>query len=361
MWKLKTYQVIAKHKNYPNDLNVVIIVKHNLQNNSYSRVILYSSDLSLTANKIKHYYKMRFKIEFVFRDSKQYFGLEDFMNVKEERVGNFIGFSLFMNNLANSHNCMQVNRALLSQFGEVKLIDFQDQATLSYEFKNAQDTNRTPISISDSICSMGGVCPIEKLAELSEKYDGYFYLDDAHGTSIYGKNGCGYALDILGEFHKRMILTPSLSKGFGTNMGAISFANKEDKDFVCKFASTYLFSNPPANSIINSSIASAKLHLSKEIYVLQKKLFDNIKIFDEFNKCDLINKDNNFPIKCIVIGDENKSINCAVYLREKGFFVTAAMYPTVPLGKSIIRIAISALHTQEEINQLCFHINKFLN
>ena len=114
--KTKTYQVIAKHKNYPNDLNVVIIVKHDLQNNSYSRVILYSSDLSLAADKIKHYYKMRFKIEFVFRDSKQYFGLEDFMNIKEERVGNFIGFSFFMNNLAK----MLLSEQQLESIGDLK-------------------------------------------------------------------------------------------------------------------------------------------------------------------------------------------------------------------------------------------------
>lgn len=261
-----------------------------------------------------------------------------------------------------AHNCMQVNRALLSQFGEVQLIDFQDKIELEGSFKFAKETGRTAISISDSVCSMGGFVPIKLLLKLATQFNGYVYLDDAHGTSIYGENGQGYALNMLsGKFHPRLILTPSLSKGFGSNMGVLALPTKADMDMVHRFASVYLFSNPPANSVIDAAIASAKIHLSNEIFILQKKLWDNVHLFDKSIDCSTLNINEKTPIRGVNIGDEDKTIACALYLREKGYFVTAAMYPTVELGKAMIRISLSALHSTQDVENLCGHINYFLN
>ena len=46
-------------------------------------------------------YRLRFQIEFNFRDAKQYWGLEDFMNTKESAVVNAANLSLFMVNVAH--------------------------------------------------------------------------------------------------------------------------------------------------------------------------------------------------------------------------------------------------------------------
>ena len=51
-------------------------------------------------NQLKDYYSLRFQIEFNFRDAKQYWGLEDFMNVTETAVTNAAHLSLFMVNVA---------------------------------------------------------------------------------------------------------------------------------------------------------------------------------------------------------------------------------------------------------------------
>jgi putative transposase len=52
--------------------------------------------LDLAYDKLIDYYRLRFQIEFNFRDAKQYWGLEDFMNVKETQVSNATNLSLFM-------------------------------------------------------------------------------------------------------------------------------------------------------------------------------------------------------------------------------------------------------------------------
>jgi putative transposase len=94
------YQAQLLHKDFTQPLNVVIIAKTNLRTQARAHVVLFSSDLELAYASLVDYYGLRFQIEFNFRDAKQYWGLEDFMNVTPTGVTNAANLSLFMVNVA---------------------------------------------------------------------------------------------------------------------------------------------------------------------------------------------------------------------------------------------------------------------
>ena len=96
----RLYQMPLLHKEFAQPLNVVIIVKTNLRTQARAHVVLFSSDLALAYAPLVDYYGLRFQIEFNFRDAKQYWGLEDFMNVTPTGVTNAANLSLFMVNVA---------------------------------------------------------------------------------------------------------------------------------------------------------------------------------------------------------------------------------------------------------------------
>ena len=75
---------------------MVVIVKTNLETGRTAKALLFSNDLTLSFDNLVSYYKLRFQIEFNFRDAKQYWGLEDFMTIKETKVSNAANFSMFM-------------------------------------------------------------------------------------------------------------------------------------------------------------------------------------------------------------------------------------------------------------------------
>ena len=95
------YQANLLHSYFAQALNVVILVKTNLKTNARSHVILFSSDLKLSYEKIIDYYKLRFQIEFNFRDAKQFWGLEDFMNLSQTAVTNAANLAFFMVNVSH--------------------------------------------------------------------------------------------------------------------------------------------------------------------------------------------------------------------------------------------------------------------
>ena len=96
----RLYQAHLLHKEFAQPLNVVIIAKTNLRTQARAHVLLFSSDLELACAPLVDYYGLRFQIEFNFRDAKQYWGLEDFMNVTPTGVTNAANLSLFMVNVA---------------------------------------------------------------------------------------------------------------------------------------------------------------------------------------------------------------------------------------------------------------------
>lgn len=94
------YAGVFLHPSFGMELEVVIIEKKNEKQQKIARAILFSSDINLSWEKIVEYYSLRFQIEFNFRDAKQHFGLEDFMNQTERGVENAVNLSFLMVNVS---------------------------------------------------------------------------------------------------------------------------------------------------------------------------------------------------------------------------------------------------------------------
>ena len=262
-----------------------------------------------------------------------------------------------------AHATLQINRGLLQQFGTVKRIDFQRPDLIENEFKYAFDNGFTPISVSDSVGSMGGVAPVEHIVSVANKYNGFAYIDDAHGTSIFGENGSGYVMECLNhQLDDRVIIAGSLSKAFGSHGGYIACNHKDTINFIKTYGTTYAFGGPPSLPGIAACVAAADLHLDGTVTQRQIDLQNRIRYFDEvFHDVEVINKDTRMPIRGILIGDENKAISMCALMHQYGFATTVAMYPTVEEGRAILRCALSAIHEREQIDQFYASFKMALN
>ena len=94
------YQGIFLHKEFGCELNAVIIERINVVTKQIGHAIVFSSDLERGWEKLLDYYSLRFQIEFNFRDAKQHFGLEDFMNTTEKGVENAANMAFLMVNVS---------------------------------------------------------------------------------------------------------------------------------------------------------------------------------------------------------------------------------------------------------------------
>lgn len=210
--------------------------------------------------------------------------------------------------------------------------------------------------MSDGIYSMyGDSAPLKEMHALMNKYDQFWcYVDDAHGMSWEGKHGCGFALNQMPYFHDHLLLTVSLVKGFGVQGGALIYPNKEIKNVVRNCGGTLMFSGPMSPATIAGNIASAKIHLTDEIYDLQDSLRDKINYFLMTAKglnLPLVS-DEKTPIFFIGLGTPESGYEMSTKLKDSGFLLNMAVYPAVPYKNTGMRAVITNHHTKDDIYEM---------
>lgn len=208
--------------------------------------------------------------------------------------------------------------------------------------------------IADGIYSMyGDSTNYDGLKMLQAKYcNFYLYIDDAHGLSWTGKNGCGDAASNL-ELNDRTVLAVSLAKGFGSGGGAVVFPNEEMKNNMIFSGGNYTFSGPMYPPTLGAAIASAEIHLSAEIYQLQRQLNEKIVWTNELTKklkLPMVSSSKT-PVYFLACGIKEVAFSVCKKLIEHGFHTNPCAFPAVPIGRAGVRFTINNHSTFEDINR----------
>ena len=103
---------------------------------------------------------------------------------------------------------------------------------------------------------------------------------------------------------------------------------------------------------VGAAVASGKIHLSPELGRLQSDLWRNIAVIDGLLGPVLGNHQVESPIRFVRVGAERDAICLAQHLRRQGMAVTTALFPVVAKGEAILRLAISASHSQLQLESL---------
>jgi len=158
--RIETYQLTVLHKDFPDPLNLVVLVKTHPKTGKRAHLLLFSTDLSLSAQQLVDYYSLRFQIEFNFRDAKQFWGLEDFMNVSQQAVTNAANLAFLMVNL--SAVLLQPHRHHQPDFSVLDLkTHFRARRYLSETIKSLPDTPAPDLiaRLWHRLASLGGIRP----------------------------------------------------------------------------------------------------------------------------------------------------------------------------------------------------------
>ncbi len=261
----------------------------------------------------------------------------------------------------SAHASMQYLKPVLAQEARVETIDHNAMDQLAAHAVEAKAAGETPVYIADGVYSMGGLCPLDALLALSKEHELFLYLDDAHGTSIYGERGEGYVLSKLGGvLPDNVIVSYSLAKGFGTNGGGIVVATPEQQRLVRSFGQTYAFSGPLDFAIVGAALEVLKLHEDGTVRKLQQGLREKVGWFDALLPPPLDGGDSFSPIRMVEVGEADRAIALGRYLLEQGHFVSVAFFPVVPRGRAQLRVCLTNQHTREQIEALCGAIKQGL-
>ncbi len=209
--------------------------------------------------------------------------------------------------------------------------------------------------MADGIYSMyGDTTPIDEIHKLLDKYpEFHFYVDDAHAMSCFGKNGRGFVLSEH-SIHKRMVVATSLNKAFASGGGALIFHDRKTAQLVKNVGGPLITSGPMQPAALGAANATADIHLSDEITIMQEDLQENIKYADMMlKKHGLPNLSNSFsPIFFIAVSLPKVAYSIINKMKKDGFFLNIGIFPAVPIKNTGVRFTITRLHTFKQIDEM---------
>ena len=206
---------------------------------------------------------------------------------------------------------------------------------------------------ADGIYSIhGDFCNVADLYKLLDEEENFYaYIDDAHGTGWYGKNGCGYVINDFG-LHEKAIVTVSFAKSISASGGGIIVKDKTIADYIRYTAQTMIFSGPLQPPLLGSLVESLKLHCSSEIVNFQNEILELIKYFrkkSEKLELPIVTKDDT-PIQLLRIGNIQKTFQVLRHLIDNGYFSMTASSPAISKGDEGIRITVTRHLTKTDID-----------
>ena len=224
-----------------------------------------------------------------------------------------------------------------------------DPNHLEQAIKENKDTYEKAMIITDGVFSMDGdIAPLDRLQEVSERYDILLAVDDAHGEGVLGKGGRGI-VDHFNLHGKVDIEIGTFSKAFGVIGGMVS-GNAVIIDWLKQRGRPFLFSSAMTPPDVAACIAAIDVLESSTEYV--DTLWKNAAYFKaEMSKNGFDIGHSETPITPVMLGEAPLAQKMSKDLFENGIFATPISYPTVPKGKARIRVMISAAHSQEDLDQ----------
>ena len=228
---------------------------------------------------------------------------------------------------------------------ETVIYRHNDMADLERKIRERQ--GRQGLIVSDGVFSMDGdIVNLPGLVNLADTYGLLSMIDEAHATGVIGATGrgCEEYFHMEGRID---ILMGTLSKALGAEGGYIC-GSRTLTEYLKNNARSYIFSTSLSPVIM--AAAKRALELIEEETWRVRRLQENIRWFCRQLQEHDVDAGSDTAIIPIRIGDEEKAMRVSEKLMELGYFIPAIRYPTVRKGEAMLRAALMASHTKEELS-----------
>jgi 7-keto-8-aminopelargonate synthetase-like enzyme len=223
------------------------------------------------------------------------------------------------------------------------------------KIKELRSKHRKIWYMADGVYSMfGDNCPVDDLYALMDKYpELHAYVDDAHGMSVHGQHGRGWVLNNR-PMHPKLIMATSLAKAFATGGAVMVYPDTVQMQKVRNCGAPLLSSGPLQPATLGAALASARIHLTPEIYDLQADLHERIRFTNlmlKKYKMPAVSKPDG-AVFFVGVSLPKLAYNMVGRLLDAGYYVNLGVFPVVPMKQAGVRFTITRLHTFAQIESM---------
>ncbi|KAI2787271.1 hypothetical protein POX_f07634 [Penicillium oxalicum] len=232
-----------------------------------------------------------------------------------------------------------------------------------------RDGLRNVFIVIESLYSMDGdVAPINEfirvIDELLPRQNGYFIVDEAHATGVFGPRGAG-VVQQLGVQNRMFIRVHTFGKALASH-GAMVLCGSETRDYLINYARSLIYTTALGFPFLASIRTAYELLSSGETDLLRAR--SQKLIIHLHQRLEGLKLSRSVPFKVdhyatspIFSLRTSQPRELARVCQEAGFIIRAIMPPTVPQGSERVRVCLHASNTEAEIDGLVEVIQSWLD
>jgi 8-amino-7-oxononanoate synthase len=218
--------------------------------------------------------------------------------------------------------------------------------------------HRAKLVVVEGVYSMEGhIARLPEIVEVAGEHNCFIVVDDAHGLGVLGDRGQGTV-----GFHDCLpqvdVVCGSLSKSLASTGGFIA-GSRAVMEYLRTHSKQAIFSAAISPSQSAAALASIEVLRSEPEH--RERLWENTRYFKRLlNQLDVDTWESESPAVPIVLGSKEKAYRVWRQLMREGVFTVLAIAPAVPPGKDLLRTAVSARHTFEDLEKAAEAIRRAL-
>ncbi|MGR9046083.1 MAG: aminotransferase class I/II-fold pyridoxal phosphate-dependent enzyme [Gammaproteobacteria bacterium] len=263
---------------------------------------------------------------------------------------------------ALNHNCI-INAIRLSKPAHKAVYPHTDIDALEQILIDYKGQAKRVCVVSDGIFSMrGNPAPLDAISACCKQHEDAYeqgiitVLDDSHGVGAFGATGRGTE-EVSGT--RADILIATLGKALGVNGGYV-VSSRTVIDFLRESAASYIYSNPiTASEAAAGSAALCILNSSEGLTLLDKIRALAARLRTGLIRLGYETLPGEHPIVPLLIRDTAKTAALVAHLFDHDILATGLNYPVVAKGEQEIRLQVSAVHTEQDIDFLLSVLKHF--
>lgn len=247
----------------------------------------------------------------------------------------------------------RLNHASLLDAGQLcgaRFSRYPHAQTGGAQWQRIQPTGRTLV-MTDGVFSMDGdIAPLPELVRACDAAQAFLMVDDAHGFGVLGKHGRGSPEHFGLGMTEIPIYMATLGKALGV-FGAFVAGSETLVETLIQYARTYIYTTAMPACVAEAGRAALKL-VQTEIW-RREHLSSLIQRFRAgASQLDLPILNSETAIQPLLLGKAELAVKVSEQLRDRGLLAAAIRPPTVPNGSARLRITLTAVHTEQHVDQL---------
>lgn len=247
------------------------------------------------------------------------------------------------------HNSLLMGGMLASGEGQTRLTRYRhnDYDHLRSLLQQGAEKDTQAVIVTESVFGMDGdIADLDILAALAREFDALLYVDEAHATGLYGANGFGFCagrrdIDIaMGTFGKAL-------GGFGSYVAC----SRALRDYLVQRCGGFIYSTALPPTVL--AAIDAALDLIPGLQAERDHLAaQSARARDALKLQGWTLGTSTTHIIPVILGREEDATALADQLMQQGLLAAAIRPPTVPRGRSRLRLSLSAAHSAADIDTM---------